>query len=146
MAKRNADRVNLDQALRQAIVDTLEEYRPRGGRIRELMDEVRALRKTVGALERRIDRMSGRESAGRRTGTAGGGRPGRPPIFTHCKVSGCNRQHYAKGLCSMHYQQWRRTKEWPGPADLEPSKAASKKKTRKKKKTKARKSKSKTRR
>jgi hypothetical protein len=29
---------------------------------------------------------------------------GRPPIHTHCTVPGCDRKHYAKGMCWKHYR------------------------------------------
>jgi hypothetical protein len=29
---------------------------------------------------------------------------GRRPIHTHCTVEGCDRKHYAKGLCAKHWR------------------------------------------
>jgi hypothetical protein len=34
-----------------------------------------------------------------------------------CGVSGCSRQHYAKGWCSPHWRRWRQTGN-PGPAEI----------------------------
>lgn len=124
MAGRDDGRRNLDQMVRQLVIDVLEDYRPRAGHIRNLVEEVRELRRTVSALERRVDSLSGRKAS--RGGGGGRGRPGRPPIHTTCTVRACARAHYAKGLCSMHYQQWRRTDDWPGPADSDPARAGSK--------------------
>src|SRR3989338_7023652 len=33
---------------------------------------------------------------------------GSPPLYNGCKVPDCNGEHCAKGLCQMHYGQWRR--------------------------------------
>ncbi len=128
MAGRDEGRRNLDQLVRQLIIDVLEDHKPRAGHLKNLVDEVRELRRSVNALERRLDSLSGRKAA--RAGAGGRGRPGRPPIHTVCTVRGCTREHYAKGLCSMHYQQWRRTGDWPGPAETDPGKAGSRGKKR----------------
>lgn len=124
MAGRDEGRKNLDQMVRQLIIDIFEDHKPRAGHVKKLAEEVRELRRTVSALERRLDTLSGRKAS--RAGGPGRGRPGRPPIHTNCTVRGCAREHYAKGLCSMHYQQWRRTGDWPGPAETDPAKAGSK--------------------
>lgn len=123
MAKRDPGRVNLEQAIREIVGKAIDELAPRSERFKTLIEEVRELRAALAALDKRLDR--GATSAPRRAkaGARGGkGRPGRPPIFTACTVPGCPREHYAKGLCSMHYQQWRRTNEWPGAPELDPAK------------------------
>jgi hypothetical protein len=133
MAKRSSDRTNLDQAIRQMVIEILEDHRPRSGRLRDLMDEVTELRRTVATLERRLEKSGVSTPRSRKRSKKG--RPGRPPLHTKCTVPGCTRPHYAKGLCSMHYQQWRRTKVWPGPKELEPAKRGGRKKTRRRTKT-----------
>jgi len=136
MPKEDASRQSIDRLIREFVTETLETFRPRSGHLRELIEEVRALRRDLTALEKRV---AGRQA---RRATSGKRRPGRPPIHTQCTVSGCNRAHYAKGLCSMHYQNWRRTGKWPGPANLDPArkaggsrKAKGRKKVTRKKKT-----------
>lgn len=122
MAKRDPGKVNLDVAIRQMVLKSLEELGPRAGKIKTLIDEVRELRRALAALEKRLDQGASRPAPVRRRSSAGDkGRPGRPPIFTACTVPGCPRPHYAKGLCSMHYQQWRRTNDWPGAPELDPA-------------------------
>lgn len=55
-------------------------------------------------------------------------RPGRKPTHVKCTVRGCNKPHYAKGLCASHYQKQRRDAE----AAKTTAKAAGKKTARKK--------------
>ncbi|GAB4372504.1 MAG: hypothetical protein Kow0062_08860 [Acidobacteriota bacterium] len=136
MPNDTGSRQSLDRLIKEFVTETIETLRPRSGQLRELVEEVRALRRDLTALEKRVaGRAKRRAASGKR-------KPGRPPIHTQCTVSGCNRAHYAKGLCSMHYQNWRRTGKWPGPANLDPARkgsrktsAAKKKTTRRKKKT-----------
>ncbi len=71
--------------------------------------ELRDLRGALVRLERRCDSLARRIGAGvRRTRSRGVGSPGRPPLHEGCRVEGCRRDHYALGLCSRHYQQYRR--------------------------------------
>lgn len=39
--------------------------------------------------------------------TTAGARRGRKPKYTTCTIAGCSKPHYAKGMCSTHYQQAR---------------------------------------
>lgn len=72
--------------------------------------EVRALRHAVAKLERRLDSLSRRMPARLRRPAHGDRRgPGRPPTHTKCTVGGCTAPHYARGLCSRHYQRQRRS-------------------------------------
>lgn len=74
---------------------------------------LRELRVIVARLERRVDMLSrkvlGSQPAPKRQsrGKRGAG-PGRPVIHETCTRKGCNEPHYAKGLCSKHYQAARR--------------------------------------
>lgn len=127
MPKQEGSRPSLDRLIKEFVTETLETFRPRSGQLRELIEEVRALRRDLTALEKRVaGRQARRAASGKR-------RPGRPPIHTQCTVSGCNRAHYAKGLCSMHYQNWRRTNKWPGPASADPARTSGGRKTTRKK-------------
>ena len=78
--------------------------------VKSLVAEVRMLRK----------HLSGRAKA-----KPSRKRPGRKPTHVKCTIRGCNKPHYAKGLCASHYQKQRR--------DAEAGKTATRKKTAKKK-------------
>ncbi len=41
--------------------------------------------------------------------------------MTGCSIDGCDREHYGRGLCNMHWQRWLRSGE-AGTADKWPAK------------------------
>ena len=63
----------------------------------ELTAELRALRREVAQLARRVER----------TPQISNGRVGRPRSDRTCSVKGCEQSHVARGLCKNHYQQMR---------------------------------------
>lgn len=74
---------------------------------------LRELRVIVARLERRVDMLSrkvlGSQPAPKRQSRRDRGPgPGRPVMHETCTRRGCNEPHYAKGLCSKHYQAARR--------------------------------------
>jgi len=83
-----------EELLRQMAVhveDVLLEHRA------EMAAELRALRREVAQLARRVDR----------TPPIQNGRVGRPRSDRTCSVKGCEQAHVARGLCKNHYQQMR---------------------------------------
>ncbi len=63
-------------------------------------------RQQLRRVERQLSRLTRRAaSVG---GRAGARRVGRPRTNRRCKVQGCGLPHVAQGLCSKHYQAWRR--------------------------------------
>ncbi len=108
MAQRKSNKSSLDQMLRVLINEAVEAKLERALGGRDVLGEIRELRATLQRLERKLERSGGVAGGARKKGPGKQGRPGRPPIYTHCTVSGCNAAHYAKGLCSKHYQQLRR--------------------------------------
>ena len=107
MADTITSRFSLDRILRTTIAEILEKNAEKFALSRSLEADVRDLRAAVSRLERRVAALG--RSDGRRKGrNKGEGRPGRPPLYTHCTVDGCSAEHYALGLCSKHYQQRRR--------------------------------------
>ena len=63
----------------------------------EVTAELRALRREVAQLARRVER----------TPQIANGRVGRPRSDRTCSVKGCEQPHVARGLCKNHYQQMR---------------------------------------
>lgn len=98
--------------------------RPKKGIIYSLELVLEKLLKTNAALERRLAQMElllvggGGARRGRKPGRRRGRKPGpkpkagrrarKPKEIKMCSVPGCNRKHYAKGLCVSHYQASRR--------------------------------------
>ena len=65
-------------------------------------------RQQLRQIERQVSRLSRRVgSVGSRPGAR---RVGRPRSNRRCKLPGCGLPHVAQGLCSKHYQSWRRRK------------------------------------
>jgi hypothetical protein len=71
-------------------------------RVRRQMPEREQLRR----IEKELARLSHRVGQGRATLAAR--RVGRPRADRRCKMRGCGLPHVAHGLCSKHYQAWRR--------------------------------------
>ncbi len=63
-------------------------------------------RQQLRHVERQLNRLSRR--VGRGHGMPGARRVGRPRSNRRCKIQGCGLPHVAQGLCSKHYQAWRR--------------------------------------
>ncbi len=63
-------------------------------------------RQQLRRVERHLDRLSRRVGSGH--GRPGTRRVGRPRSNRRCKIPGCGLPHVAQGLCSKHYQAWRR--------------------------------------
>ncbi len=72
------------------------------------IEELRRLSGTMDRLEKRVEFVAAKLAGRRPDYGSGKGRPGRPAIHTSCTKPGCKAAHYAKGLCSKHYQQDRR--------------------------------------
>ncbi len=103
---------DLATALRRTLERLVETEIDKHSRNAPLAQELRRLGRAVSRIERRLDALASRVDASRmdRRGAAGGrGRPGRPPTHTSCTLKGCRGAHYARGLCSKHYQQRRRS-------------------------------------
>jgi hypothetical protein len=62
-------------------------------------EELRAVKRDLRNLQRRLEAATGRVVARR---------PGRPRSDRKCKARACGRPHVAQGFCSKHYQAWRR--------------------------------------
>lgn len=107
MAELVTTRLSFDRMLRDTITEMLERNAAKFALSQSLESDVRELRAAVSRLERRVASL-GRGGAVRRGRGKGEGKPGRPPLYTHCTVAGCGVEHYALGLCSKHYQQRRR--------------------------------------
>ncbi len=106
MAKRAKTARRADIAFRE-LVDELVDVRLRKlDGVDGLVRLVRSMERRLDALERKVSRL-----AAGRSRTASGKKPGRPPLHERCLVEGCGADHYALGLCSRHYQQWRRGRE-----------------------------------
>ena len=84
-----------EEVIRQ-LGDTVEEVG--AGHRAEIAAELRALRREVAQLARRLERAPQLTSAGR---------VGRPRSERTCSVKGCVQPHVARGLCKNHYQQMR---------------------------------------
>jgi lipid II:glycine glycyltransferase (peptidoglycan interpeptide bridge formation enzyme) len=56
-------------------------------------------------LSRRIDKIEQKLGTAPKSGRK---RPGRRPTQRVCSIEDCTRPHYAKGLCSSHYQKMRK--------------------------------------
>ena len=65
-------------------------------------------RRQLRQVERQLNRLSRR--VGTVAGRPGARRVGRPRSNRRCKAPGCGLSHVAQGLCSKHYQAWRRKK------------------------------------
>ncbi|UCF66290.1 MAG: hypothetical protein JSV80_10875 [Acidobacteriota bacterium] len=107
-AKRKPD---LASILRSTVEEIVEKFLGRSGFGEPLVEELKLTKRGVRQLERKVDALAARlerAGTGRRRQKAGMGRPGRPPIHEYCTKSGCRNPHYARGLCSKHYQQQRR--------------------------------------
>ncbi len=63
-------------------------------------------RQQLRRVERHLSRLSRRVAQAR--GASGARRVGRPRSNRRCKIPGCGLPHVAQGLCSRHYQAWRR--------------------------------------
>lgn len=107
MAEIVSTRHSFDRMLRDTITEMLERNAAKFALSQSLESDVRELRAAVTRLERRVASL-GRGGAARRGREKGAGKPGRPPLYTQCTVAGCGVEHYARGLCSKHYQQRRR--------------------------------------
>jgi len=94
----------LHETVNQLVDKKLERHDREAPIARELRRVVRA----VTRLERRLETLSGRINGSRTPRSRGSGRPGRPPTHTTCTLKGCTNDHYARGLCSKHYQRRRR--------------------------------------
>ena len=94
----------LQEMINQAVEKQLARILGGSGSI----DSIRRAPSTLDRLERRLDTLAAKLSGRRPIRKAGTARPGRPPIHTTCTRSGCRGSHYAKGLCSKHYQPRRR--------------------------------------
>jgi hypothetical protein len=85
--------------------------RPKMGIIFNLEKVLAQLLETKEALNERLAQMEavlvGDAVAGKRGRKAGKKRGRKPGPNKTCKVAGCKREHYAKGLCASHYQQKR---------------------------------------
>ena len=68
--------------------------------IKALIDEVRSLRKVLARAAALKIKAGAKKS-----------RAGRKPTHKNCTRHGCNKPHYAKGLCASHYQKQRRDSE-----------------------------------
>ncbi|MCU0231939.1 MAG: hypothetical protein MUC67_11290 [Acidobacteria bacterium] len=109
MADTVTGKTSLDRLLRATIHEILERNAEKFAVSQSLESDVRELRAAVARLERRLATL-GRGGGARRAPRPGEGKPGRPPLYTHCTVADCGLEHYALGLCSKHYQQRRRGK------------------------------------
>ena len=78
---------------------------------RKVMDEAKREipeKHRVRRIERQLARLTRRfGSASRRPAVRG---VGRPRSNRRCKIPACGLPHVAQGLCSKHYQAWRRKK------------------------------------
>ncbi len=104
MAKRAKTTKRVDGLFRELVGELVD------ARLRKL-DGAEGLARLLRSIERRLDaleRKVTRLASGSRSRTASGKKPGRPPLHERCLVEGCGADHYALGLCSRHYQQWRR--------------------------------------
>ena len=84
-----------DEIVRQ-LGDTVEEVV--AGHRAEIAAELRALRREIAQLARRVERVPQVQASGR---------VGRPRSERTCSVKGCVQAHVARGLCKNHYQQMR---------------------------------------
>ena len=87
--------VACEELVRQ-IGDTVEDVL--AGHRAEVAAELRALRREIAQLARRVERAPQ---------LATPGRVGRPRSERTCSVKGCVQPHVARGLCKNHYQQMR---------------------------------------
>ena len=81
--------------------------------IKQLTKAVR----TLSTVMKKSPAAPGRKAAA----ASGSKKRGRKPKATVCKIRGCNRKHYAKGLCASHYNTQLRRKKM---AALKSKKAA----------------------
>ena len=112
MARQNKKRkapASVESVLRSMVHDMLEARLAKTIGDREALAELRDLKTAVARLEKRLDTISERAGVRRRSKSARG--PGRPAIYEKCTVRGCKEAHYAKGMCSKHYQRDRRRQE-----------------------------------
>ncbi len=114
MAKRGRKSVN---PFRDLMASAVEE--PLKALVKELRKQQKELERSItrelNRVWKELGKVSGRSGrkakVGRKkTGAAKGKRPGRKPKHEKCTIKGCDRPHYAKGLCTRHYQQWRKGK------------------------------------
>ncbi len=89
----------IQKEVARAVKDTIKDQNLATSKeVKSLTGELKQVRKQLG-----------RVSAGKtKTKTDGRKRAGRKPTYTTCTVRGCNKPHYAKGLCASHYQKERR--------------------------------------
>ena len=71
----------------------------------EISEVLKVVDRHYKEIARRIDKIEQKLGT---TSKSGKKRPGRRPIQRICSVAGCTRAHYAKGLCSSHYQKMRK--------------------------------------
>ena len=136
MARKTA-KLNFDRYVKDIVEEHFDRRIPRFRGGKTVVEELRELRVAVTELERIVEKLSNRLGRTPRPRKGSGkGRPGRPAIHETCTLSGCGRPHYAKGLCSKHYQQERRAAERQTKKTKPASgKKATKKTTRKTKRT-----------
>lgn len=108
MAKRVSTSISMDRLLQEMIDKAVEKQLAQilGGS--SSIENLRRTPVTLTRLERRVDLLAAKLSGRRANQEAGRARPGRPPIHTVCTRAECGGAHYARGLCSRHYQQKRR--------------------------------------
>ncbi|MDQ7008567.1 MAG: hypothetical protein Q9Q40_15200 [Acidobacteriota bacterium] len=113
MARQNKKKtapVSIESVLRGMIHDMLEARLAKTVGDRDALAELRDLKTAVARLEKRLDTLAERAGVRRRRSKSARG-PGRPAIYEKCTVRGCDEDHYAKGMCSKHYQRDRRRQE-----------------------------------
>ena len=104
MAKRARTTRQIEGSFHGLVAELVDARLQRVDGVDGLLRLLQALQRRVDSLERRLARIG----SGGRSGKRSGKRPGRPPLHEACLVEGCGAEHYALGLCSRHYQQWRR--------------------------------------